>query len=738
MACNERRRTVNKTSHKIFSRRTKVSIPDSQNPLAAQALAGKLAKLSGDLDVNTFGFQVLPGLMDRLRNDKKLLNELTQLAMDRNVSKDHRVAVLSLCFDAVGPLRRHGLDAAFPSFFHWMRRLACKTSLPVEVRAMATQVLVHERCDESLQVLRKILNDSKPLLPVKCAAANVLQTWNDQGTSLPKRIITDFLCSVRDNPMNVMRSSEMIRLFSSLRPKTLSLLTKHLRNSEDLARVLGAAGPRMPVGLIASLIRKAMDTSDARVEWTLRGLLIDNPKLFTRLFKSGHECEYLYSVSLLPYLCGKSEFLRVRKLTRSSKVYIARRANSLASFMTNVRQLGISRVGQTQRPSVVPQAKYSNPNKRKTRSHQQMVSKEFSTGFHLGDALYRGLLLQGYIEPLEAFFRSIKIRLPAEDHWHAAMFLGFSGHEDGRGCLIGIQSGGNVERDTIKFLTVYGYFRNPTANLATVMKKLLEDFLIKFAEGKKNHPFHGARNVPATHGIVREQAAVTAAGLFGKGITWTFVKMLGSRSTDWKGTIDDIHTIRCDGMVEYCYEKTGIRVCGGKKRKLWNIASPGQKYLENHNEFHWSESNPGELCPRIQAGDHGDGTTFKTSQVKPPVIEEFYAIPSKSVIRILFRVASSLYYAVFARLIVRKGKGPFYFVRTDDPLETGRNPTGPWILMKVPVSRTHDTVAHWYGKTVNGPDYRRVRGTYEFRLVVVDGGGNVSATQSARVEVRPL
>jgi hypothetical protein len=41
--------------------------------------------------------------------------------------------------------------------------------------------------------------------------------------------------------------------------------------------------------------------------------------------------------------------------------------------------------------------------------------------------------------------------------------------------------------------------------------------------------------------------------------------------------------------------------------------------------------------------------------------------------------------------------------------------------------RKNDTVV-WAGKTVDGPDYWNQEGNFEFRLVVVDDGGNVSPT----------
>lgn len=54
---------------------------------------------------------------------------------------------------------------------------------------------------------------------------------------------------------------------------------------------------------------------------------------------------------------------------------------------------------------------------------------------------------------------------------------------------------------------------------------------------------------------------------------------------------EDITHIRCDGVVEYCYEYYGLRICGGDDS--WNITRAGNA----------SKSAHGLLCtPRYQAG----------------------------------------------------------------------------------------------------------------------------------------
>ena len=57
----------------------------------------------------------------------------------------------------------------------------------------------------------------------------------------------------------------------------------------------------------------------------------------------------------------------------------------------------------------------------------------------------------------------------------------------------------------------------------------------------------------------------------------------------------DIDTIRCDGVVEYCYEYNNIRIYGSDM--FWNIARWGALYEAHH-------ASPTAITPRKQAQDY--------------------------------------------------------------------------------------------------------------------------------------
>ncbi len=71
---------------------------------------------------------------------------------------------------------------------------------------------------------------------------------------------------------------------------------------------------------------------------------------------------------------------------------------------------------------------------------------------------------------------------------------------------------------------------------------------------------------------------------------------------NWNGKISRIDELRCDGVIEYRYEKNGLFVSNDK-----NIGHSGNSNVYGHNEWHdgWADiyGNGAELCPRFQAGE---------------------------------------------------------------------------------------------------------------------------------------
>src|SRR5262249_34094449 len=147
--------------------------------------------------------------------------------------------------------------------------------------------------------------------------------------------------------------------------------------------------------------------------------------------------------------------------------------------------------------------------------------------------------------------------------------------------------------------------------------------------------------------------------------------------------------------------------------------------------FHNNAYNPGELCARIQAGDQGSDTQFVTAAGAKPTLD-YFSLAFFIVPWIFFKANAPASNRVFARMLVRpKPSLTFHFVRTEDPFGGLGAPVGDWILMESPMQQG----AIWMGKTGDGTDFYGQNGAFEFRLQVVDEGGNVSDEQSAELDI---
>ncbi len=96
-------------------------------------------------------------------------------------------------------------------------------------------------------------------------------------------------------------------------------------------------------------------------------------------------------------------------------------------------------------------------------------------------------------------------------------------------------------------------------------------------------------------------------------------------SRPWNGYIHDIDDSRCDSFTEFGYEKNGVHVSRG----CINITSPGDYYLDMHNNFHNNAYQQGELCPKIQAGELGNDT-----QLSPLYATDLLRLLSMQILRV--------------------------------------------------------------------------------------------------------
>lgn len=665
-----------------------------------QVLAETLVEISEDTSPEVLGYVVLPALRERLHTDRGLFSALTKVVEGRRLHREF----LGVLLDFLDEAARKTSPRERKLYYAVLRDIVESRSSPEVVRAKATRLLARDPTEDTVRALRDLAATARPVLIN--AVAHVTALWARENRAQAKRLAPHLIQWTRRHPGRALNSPAVIRALSVLTSagatSALRALGRLAKTPGDRARLLGAAGTKMDAPLLADTIRKARAVGpSAEEEAVLRAVFTAQPARLRALFSKSFFDEYLYGVALAPSAEDSGARRRIRKLAQSKDAVVVAAARALLGQRVT-KPIGIE-PGPEELAALL----------------KQPLGNGYKSEWQLGDALYRSLLTQ----------------FGNADHWHSAIFLGFSGTSSGTGTFLGINATNGIGwSDTIAFFSATGSFGGPKHDMAGVMSSLRSQFIRTFAEGHRDIPFHGARTRAGINGYERSNIAATACSFYAKDIWWTWVDMLDYKGWGWNGSVDDIDETRCDGVIEYSYEAHGLKVCRGEKSSRWNIATAGKVNVENHNDFHNHAYNPGELCPKIQAGNDGNDTDFIVPPHTQPVIDEFFVAFFLGCAWIFFTPLAPQSNYVYSRLTVRKTtSASFYFVVTEEPYGPSNAPVGPWRLMK---SRANSTeAAFWLGKTVGGPDYFGVDGTYEFRLQVVDEGGNVSDEHATEVNI---
>jgi hypothetical protein len=625
---------------------------------------------------------------------------------ESRVTADH----LSVFLDLLDSTCRVPGHRGAKPFRDALREVVRDKTTHAKVRAKCVRLLARDPSIASEQALLDAIGAGDPT--VVNAAAHTLRVWKrgKRGAHtgrLEERILRYSKANVR----KVLGSPGVLRLvaesdLATARSVRNTLITS-ARGQEKLTTLAATLGREISGAPLAELLHRIQMTPSLLAEVVMGAALRDNPERLKQLFRAGRHAEYLYGLGLAPEAFGKDDMARVRMLAKSKDGAISRAAqaqlgNRALAALSEYQEL------QPLQPSGFGEAP---------------LGSGYETGLQRGDAMYRDLI-SDYV---------------SANHWHTAIFLGFEGDSDGTGRLRGIHAASGIGwSDTIVYFTATdAAFATAGANMAAVMYTLRQKFINKFVENHSDITFHGTRSTPGINRYQRKLVTETAVSLYNRDIWYTWVDMLDYYGSGWTGAVDDIDELRCDGVVEYSYEKHDLRVCSGTDSAKWKIARPGAGNAENHNDFHNNAYNPGELCPKIQAGNDGRDTALVPPAPARPVITSFSVTPFFLCFApiISFETNAPGSYYVYARVLVRKKGGlTFHFAETEDPYGGMGTPVGPWRLMK---SRAYGSgeAAFWLGKTVGGPNYLGQDGRFEFRLQVVDEGGNVSNEVQTEVTI---
>ena len=649
-----------------------------------------------DMPVEVLGYIVAPAARNRLREDAVSHSGLLSQLRQARVAADH-VGIFLDVLDGTCRDPRHG--GAKP-FLHALCEMVTQETVPAKLKGKCLRLLARDASSASEAAILAAVGTADPVLVN--AAAHVLLVWKRaKSTARVRQLEEKALEYAKSNVGKLRHSPSVLRLIAeSNLPAAQSLrdeLISGARGAEGLTMLAATLGRQLAGKQLADLLARIQEAPSPLAELMMGSALRDNPELVGQLYRARRNQEYLYCLHIAPEVLGKVDAFRLRTIAKSKSNAIA--AAAQVELGNRALAAAAEREGRVQgKPGL----------------GNVVLGAGYQTGLQRSDAMYRDLITDYF----------------SANHWHTAIFLGFEGESDGTGRFRGIHAANGIGwSDTIElFLANSSAFASASTNMAAAMYTLRQNFINKFVENKTDITFHGVRSTPGISRYQRRLVAETAASLYKKDIWYTWVDMLDYYGTGWTGGVDDIDELRCDGVVEYSYEKHDLRVCGGTNPKKWKIAKAGASNAENHNDFHNNAYNRGELCPKIQAGNDGNDTAFVTPASARPVITHFSVTPFWLAFLpiISFTANAPDSYYVYARVLVRKKEGQtFHFVETEDPYGGSGTPVGPWRLMKSRANGSGEA-AFWWGKTVGGPDYRGQNGTFEFRLQVIDEGGNVS------------
>jgi Protein of unknown function (DUF3892) len=700
-----------------------------------------------DFDPQFLGWRVFPLLTTHLRENDHLFYEMMSLFIKQDINRNFLVILMDYLDGAARTTKK--------KMYQSMLTDLCGERNDRIIRAIAGRRLARVYHKNTLLITKKFIESDEQLL--LDTAAHIMRQWIQHNKSIPKGMISSFLRRVSISPKSALWSSAIIGLIAEIRTTSAKLILDKIitfiQTDDERALFLGAAGESLDDRRLAKLIKGLTKSqNNPKSNDVLKGIFFRQPSRLRRLYVLKFFEEFLYVYNLMPDTGNGLYVKLLQALTKSKNYKVRDQATDLSArpiyrkynkgkkekYSSAVRSKNKSNVSNKSL-DLVQQQSTASAMLHHSPIDVSVTDQGLSIGFHVADALYRDLT-------------SVPTSITGE-HWHAGIYLGITldrnFEENGIAYMKGIAAyRGLGWSDTIDYFSASRSFNGPHIDIKATMLALKNDFLLAFAEGRINHPFHGSRCPSDVNPDQRQAIANTARTLYGKNIWWTWADMLDYKN-EWDGSANSIDETRCDGVVEYSYERNGVRVCGGVDKNKWNISQPGIQFPENHNDVHNGDFvEPGELCPRIQAGDQGNDTTFVYSFQNPPslTILDARGFSSDGVPMIAFKVNSDTYQHAYVRITVSKDGGRVDYLYSEKPeFNSGdsRQTDAHWNFKGIATNNEYRI--YWIGRTIergrenyysDGPHYYGDNGIFDFRIRAVDPAGNVSEQQSVKLNIQ--
>lgn len=139
--------------------------------------------------------------------------------------------------------------------------------------------------------------------------------------------------------------------------------------------------------------------------------------------------------------------------------------------------------------------------------------------------------------------------------------------------------------------------------------------------------YYGAVTNPAITPAQRAAIMATAEDFRdNSNLTYTIWGQIDWKGDSWDGTIADLENLRCDGMVECCYEMNGVEAWGREGTHYLITEYPAEHndmpdFVNADESDGMTEDPRWEVSPKAQRGGLGEQyTRFRLSLAYPPVV----------------------------------------------------------------------------------------------------------------------
>ncbi|MCW8825927.1 MAG: hypothetical protein OQK78_05830, partial [Gammaproteobacteria bacterium] len=531
------------------------------------------------------------------------------------------------------------------------------------------------------------------------AVASTVRVWKSKNSTKVKSLTARIKKISKDNIKNISAYPGMfaLSLDDDRDGKFVNKALKSAKTLTALSSIAAMSGTQLKTTQLSKVIERVVEEGDSEAGDVIGGILRNKPRFIQELYKNRDYTNYLNAVKLTPELeSGSAAEKRLNKVLSRTGGVIIKKVFDWDISIIDIPILSVH-INHCQSSGVCSSGDPS-----------------YATGFQKGDALYRDL----------------DISLSA-NHWHGGLFYKFTADE-GIGSLkiLHVSKGTGTGSNLVKQITATGDFSSPNISFSSTMSNLREKLIYKFCNSNNSLKFRAIKTVPNITRAQRNSVISVAATLQSYGFSYTWADMMDYKGWGWSGAYSDIDEMRCDGLIEFAYEKNSLRVCKGDDSSEWNITRSGAKYPENHNDFHNFSLNDGELCPKVQSGEEGTNSRFITPVEEVPVIDMFKVCCSlNGAVQIQFMASARMSDVVYARIRVRKrSQSGFRIIKSLPP-----GKVAVWKTVSVNSGQVINVI--WYGERVGASSFKGIDGEYEFTLQVIDEGGNVSQEICRSIDV---